>query len=119
MPLPLLATKPITQNARVHNFAIGSDEAPRSQVSVDEQIERAYRQIFFHAFKVDREPMLEMQLRNGDITTRDFVGACCSRASSAKGSIAATATTASSSNSLVGFSAVRCMAIRSASPGPS
>jgi phycobilisome rod-core linker protein len=42
-------------------------------VNVQEQIESAYRQIFFHAFKVDREPMLEMQLRNGDITTRDFI----------------------------------------------
>ena len=73
MALPLLATRPITQNARVNNFAIGSDEAPRPQVSVDEQIEQAYRQIFFHAFKVDREPMLEMQLRNGDISVREFV----------------------------------------------
>ena len=73
MPLPLLATKPITQNARVTNFAVAGDEAPRIQVDVDEQIERAYRQIFFHAFKVDREPMLEMQLRNADITVRDFV----------------------------------------------
>ena len=73
MALPLLATKPITQNARVNNFAIGGDEAPRTLVAVDEVIERAYRQIFFHAFKVDREPMLEMQLRNGTITTRDFV----------------------------------------------
>ena len=73
MALPLLATRPITQNARVNNFAIGSDEAPRNQVDVEEQIEQAYRQIFFHAFKVDREPMLEMQLRNGDITVRDFV----------------------------------------------
>ena len=73
MALPLLATKPITQNARVHNFSVGGDEAPRLQVDVDEQIEQAYRQIFFHAFKVDREPMLEMQLRNGDITVRDFV----------------------------------------------
>jgi len=73
MALPLLATKPITQNARVKNFSVGSDEAPRIQVDVDEQIERAYRQIFFHAFKVDREPMLEMQFRNGDLTTRDFV----------------------------------------------
>jgi len=73
MALPLLATSPITQNARVNNFAIGSDEAPRNQVDVEEQIEQAYRQIFFHAFKVDREPMLEMQLRNGDITVRDFV----------------------------------------------
>lgn len=73
MALPLLVSRPITQNARVNNFAVGSDEAPRTQVTVDETIERAYRQIFFHAFKVDREPMLEMQLRNGDITTRDFV----------------------------------------------
>jgi phycobilisome rod-core linker protein len=73
MALPLLATKPITQNARVNNFSIGTDEAPRILVDVNEQIERAYRQIFFHAFKVDREPMLEMQFRNGDITARDFV----------------------------------------------
>jgi phycobilisome rod-core linker protein len=73
MALPLLAAKPITQNARVNNFAVGGDEAPRTQVNVQEQIESAYRQIFFHAFKVDREPMLEMQLRNGDITTRDFI----------------------------------------------
>ena len=73
MALPLLATRPITQNARVNNFAIGSDEAPRNHVDVEEQIEQAYRQIFFHAFKVDREPMLEMQLRNGDITVREFV----------------------------------------------
>jgi phycobilisome rod-core linker protein len=73
MALPLLAAKPITQNARVNNFAVGGDEAPRTHVNVQEQIESAYRQIFFHAFKVDREPMLEMQLRNGDITTRDFI----------------------------------------------
>ena len=73
MALPLLATRPITQNARVNNFAVGGDEAPRNQVDVEEQIEQAYRQIFFHAFKVDREPMLEMQLRNSDITVRDFV----------------------------------------------
>jgi phycobilisome rod-core linker protein len=73
MALPLLTAPPITQNARVISFSVGSDEAPRSLVTVDEQIEQAYRQIFFHAFKVDREPMLEMQLRNGDITVRDFV----------------------------------------------
>ncbi|MBD1192760.1 phycobilisome rod-core linker polypeptide [Vulcanococcus sp. Clear-D1] len=73
MALPLLATKPITQNSRVNNFSIGTDEAPRTQVDVEEQIERAYRQIFFHAFKVDREPMLEMQFRNGDLTAREFV----------------------------------------------
>ena len=73
MALPLLATKPITQNARVNNFAVGGDEAPRTQVNVQEQIESAYRQIFFHAFKVDRDPLLESQLRNAQITVRDFV----------------------------------------------
>jgi phycobilisome rod-core linker protein len=36
-------------------------------------IEAAYRQIFFHAFKWDRERLLESQLRNGQITVRDFV----------------------------------------------
>jgi phycobilisome rod-core linker protein len=36
-------------------------------------IEAAYRQIFFHAFKSDREPFLESQLRNGQITVRDFI----------------------------------------------
>ena len=36
-------------------------------------IEAAYRQIFFHAFKWDREPFLESQLRNGQITVRDFI----------------------------------------------
>ncbi len=81
MPLPLISTPPISQNARVQSFPVGSDESPR-QLSglqprpgddLDEQIERAYRQIFFHAFKVDREPVLESRLRSGQITMRDFV----------------------------------------------
>jgi phycobilisome rod-core linker protein len=36
-------------------------------------IEAAYRQIFFHAFKHDRETFLESQLRSGQITVRDFI----------------------------------------------
>jgi phycobilisome rod-core linker protein len=40
---------------------------------MDDLIEAAYRQIFFHAFKWDREPFLESQLRNGQITVRDFI----------------------------------------------
>jgi phycobilisome rod-core linker protein len=40
---------------------------------MDKLIEAAYRQIFFHAFKSDREPFLESQLRNGQITVRDFI----------------------------------------------
>jgi phycobilisome rod-core linker protein len=36
-------------------------------------IEAAYRQIFFHAFKWDREKILESQIRNGQLTVRDFI----------------------------------------------
>jgi phycobilisome rod-core linker protein len=36
-------------------------------------INAAYRQIFFHAFKWDREIVLESQLRNRQITVRDFI----------------------------------------------
>jgi phycobilisome rod-core linker protein len=81
MGLPLLETAPITQNARVKSFLIGSEEEPRrspegatrSPQAMDELIERAYRQIFFHAFKVDREPVLESRLRRGIITTKQFI----------------------------------------------
>ncbi len=81
MALPLITTPPVSQNARVSNFAIGGDESPRqapqgsgpSSVSVEELIEQAYRQIYFHAFKVDRDPTLESQLRSGQINVRDFV----------------------------------------------
>jgi len=79
--LPLLKYAPTTQNSRVAALRVGSDEDPKA-VSMDKAMDRedqnfvieaAYRQIFFHAFKVDREPMLEMQLRNGDICVREFV----------------------------------------------
>lgn len=81
MALPLLTTRPVTQNARVESFSIGNDESPRHlpegtrrrPEEFDELIERAYRQIFFHAFKFDREPILESQLRSGQINTRDFI----------------------------------------------
>jgi phycobilisome rod-core linker protein len=81
MPLPLLKTPPLTNNARVRSFSLGSDETPRrsaaqgpvSAATVDGQIEQAYRQIYFHAFKVDREPVLESRLRNGQISVREFV----------------------------------------------
>jgi phycobilisome rod-core linker protein len=66
---------------RVAGYEVGSDEKPKvyttenilSPTDMDELIEAAYRQIFFHAFKWDREPALESQLRNGQITVRDFV----------------------------------------------
>ncbi|BBL86398.1 phycobilisome rod-core linker polypeptide cpcG (chromatophore) [Paulinella micropora] len=40
-------------------------------------IETAYRQIFFHAFKIDRDTILESQVRNGQITVRDFIRSLC------------------------------------------
>jgi len=83
MPLPLLATKLITMNARVNSFLTPEDQDSRAFQSgngllsgkgnVESQIAQAYKQIFFHAFKVDREPALESQLQNGQITMRDFV----------------------------------------------
>ena len=83
MSLPLLSTAPVSQNARVNPFAIGNDDTPRqvpqtigrNATSADELIEQAYRQIFFHAFKVDRDAVLESQLRSRQITVRDFVRA--------------------------------------------
>ena len=81
MSLPLLSAPPVSQNARVTSFAVGSDETPRqvpqsigrNAARVDDLIEQAYRQIFFHAFKVDRDAALESQLRSDQITVRDFV----------------------------------------------
>ena len=41
--------------------------------NIDTVIESAYRQVFFHAFKSDRDSFLESQLRDGQITVRDFI----------------------------------------------
>ncbi|MEM8603325.1 MAG: phycobilisome rod-core linker polypeptide [Cyanobacteria bacterium P01_H01_bin.121] len=81
MPLPLLGYAPSSQNQRVAGYEIGGDEKPTifttenilSASDLDALIEAAYRQIFFHAFKSDREPILESQLRNGQLTVRDFI----------------------------------------------
>ena len=82
MALPVLATKPLTNNARVSSFLGGTEDTvrqngrfalQRDRAGADALIEQAYRQIFFHAFKVDRDGVLESQLRSGQITTRDFV----------------------------------------------
>ena len=79
--LPLLKYAPSTQNSRVKDLRVGSDEDPKA-VSMDKAMDRedqnfvieaAYRQIFFHAFKVDRDRTLESQLRDGQITVRDFI----------------------------------------------
>jgi len=47
------------------------------QEQITTLIESAYRQIFFHAFKVDRNSFLESQLRNGQISVREFIRSLC------------------------------------------
>lgn len=85
MALPLLKYAPTSQNSRVNALRVGSDEDPKA-TSLDKAfsredqnfvIESAYRQIFFHAFKVDRDRTLESQLRDGQITVRDFIRSLC------------------------------------------
>lgn len=81
MALPLLTYSPSSQNQRVSGYEVAGDGQPRifstenllDTTDMGALIEAAYRQIFFHAFKWDREPFLESQLRNGQITVRDFV----------------------------------------------
>ena len=81
MSIPLLDYKPRSQNVRVNGYDVGTDDQPRiysaesllSLTEMNDLINAAYRQIFFHAFKSDREIFLESQLRNGQITVRDFI----------------------------------------------
>lgn len=81
MAIPLLDYAPSSQNQRVEGFVVPGDEQARifstdnllSPTEMDDLIEAAYRQIFFHAFASDRETFLESQLRNGQITVRDFI----------------------------------------------
>ena len=85
MALPLLNYAQTTQNNRVAPIRVSSDEDARGIAldiaadanNLDTVIESAYRQIFFHAFKTDREPFLESQLRDGQITVRDFIRGLC------------------------------------------
>lgn len=81
MAIPLLSYAPTTQNSRVAGFDISNDTNYRtfstdnllSPSDMDILIEAAYRQIYFHAFAADREKFLESQLRNGQITVREFI----------------------------------------------
>ena len=85
MAVPLQAYPLTTRNARVSNLA-GDSSTVRKELTgssasgadayradVDDLIEKAYQQIFFHAMRSDREPFLESQLRSGNITARDFI----------------------------------------------
>ncbi|MBN4001634.1 phycobilisome rod-core linker polypeptide [Nostoc sp. LPT] len=81
MAIPLLEYDPSSQNQRVAAYEVPGDEQPRifstdnilSPSDLGDLIEAAYRQIFFYAFAADRETYLESQLRNGQITVRDFI----------------------------------------------
>ncbi|MGF1568045.1 MAG: phycobilisome rod-core linker polypeptide [Nodosilinea sp.] len=83
MPLPLLSYPPSSQNQRVQNFEIPGDEQPRIfsldnlpvGAEMDNVIRAAYRQIFNEQQMIaaHRQVMLESQLRNGQLTVRDFI----------------------------------------------
>lgn len=81
MAIPLLSYSPSSQNQRVASYEVAGDNQPRiyssdnllSASDLDNLIEAAYRQIFFHAFAADRETALESQLRSGQITVRQFI----------------------------------------------
>jgi len=78
--IPLLAYSPSCPNQRVAALGARDDETiiysaddQFSPTDIDNLINAAYRQIFFHAFKWDRERVLESQLRIRQITVRDFI----------------------------------------------
>jgi phycobilisome rod-core linker protein len=81
LAIPLLSYAPNSQNQRVAGYEVSGDEQPKtyntenvlSPGDMGELIDAAYRQMFFHAFKSDRQTNLESQLRNGTITVRDFI----------------------------------------------
>ncbi len=81
MAISLLEYAPSTQNQRVAGYEQPGEEQPKiystenllSTSDMKNLIEAAYRQIFFHAFAADREAFLESQLRNGQMTVRDFI----------------------------------------------
>lgn len=81
MGLPILNYAPKSQNIRVSASEHNGDEGPRvyssdnvfSAGDMGVLIDVAYRQIFFHAFATDKQVNLETQLRNGQISVRDFI----------------------------------------------
>ena len=83
MSIPLLSYSPSAQNQRVASYEIGGDESPRiftsenlpSAAAMDELIWAAYRQICNEQqlLKSNRQTFLESQLRDGQITVRQFI----------------------------------------------
>jgi phycobilisome rod-core linker protein len=83
MTIPLLTYSPSSRNHRVSGYEVPGDEHPRiytiehllSAAEMDTLIVAAYRQIF-HEQQIlfsTRQPFLESQLRNGQITVKDFI----------------------------------------------
>ncbi|MEM6714717.1 MAG: phycobilisome rod-core linker polypeptide [Cyanobacteria bacterium P01_D01_bin.6] len=83
MTIPLLEYIPSSQNQRVPGFEVPGDEqlqlsalndAP-AEIDIDDMIRAAYRQIFNEQqmIKAHRQVTFESQLRNGQITMRDFI----------------------------------------------
>ncbi|MBD2313123.1 phycobilisome rod-core linker polypeptide [Desertifilum sp. FACHB-1129] len=85
MALPLLDYKPTTQNQRVKSFGVAdlNEDTPYiyrledcgSASDVDTLIGAAYRQVFseHEVLKFNRQPHIESQLKNGNLTVRDFI----------------------------------------------
>ena len=83
MAIPLLEYVPTSQNQRVTNYEIPGEEQPcifntedvLSRSEMDNLIGAAYRQIFNEQqmLAFNRQKTLESQLRNGQITVRDFI----------------------------------------------
>jgi phycobilisome rod-core linker protein len=83
MSLPLLQYAPNSQNHRVKGFEVAGDEHSRiyttdnllSGSDMDMLIVAAYRQIYHEQQMLSshREPYLESQLRNGQITVKEFM----------------------------------------------
>ncbi|MEN9204831.1 MAG: phycobilisome rod-core linker polypeptide, partial [Thermostichales cyanobacterium DRC_bins_46] len=83
MALPLLSYAPVSQNQRVPGFEVPGEEQPRiysmdmvvRPEDLDELIWAAYRQVFseHQILESNRQRFLESQLRNGQITVRDFI----------------------------------------------
>ena len=83
MTLPLLEYPSTSRNYRVSSFEVPGDYSPRifsvdpdlSSTDFDDLIQAAYRQIFNeqHLTVSSRLKALESQLRDGQITVRDFI----------------------------------------------
>lgn len=83
MAIPLLSYPPKSQNQRVASFEVLGEECPRNyttanlpnEVEINELIRAAYRQIFNEQqlLTSNRQVFLESQLRNRQVTVREFV----------------------------------------------